>query len=96
MTEKIETTPKVPKFKVNDRVRINKSKNIFSKDYTEFWSREIFIIDSVLKANPWTYKINDLNRAKSIGRFYENVLLRSKLQMSYNPEPDSHIRDKSK
>ena len=79
MTEKIETTPKVPKFKVNDRVRINKSKNIFSKDYTEYWSREIFIIGSVLKANPWTYKINDLNRAKSIGRFYEKVLLRSKL-----------------
>ena len=78
MTEKIETTPKVPKFKVNDRVRINKSKNIFSKDYTEYWSREIFIIGSVLKANPWTYKINDLNRAKSIGRFYEKVLLRSK------------------
>ena len=76
MTEKIETTPK---FKVNDRVRINKSKNIFSKDYTEYWSREIFIIGSVLKANPWTYKINDLNRAKSIGRFYEKVLLRSKL-----------------
>ena len=79
MTEKIEMTPKVPKFKVNDRVRINKSKNIFSKDYTEYWSREIFIIGSVLKANPWTYKINDLNRAKSIGRFYEKVLLRSKL-----------------
>ena len=79
MTEKIETTPKVPKFKVNDRVRINKYKNIFSKDYTEYWSREIFIIDSVLKANPWTYKNNDLNRAKSIGRFYEKVLLRSKL-----------------
>ena len=79
MTEKIETTPKVPKFKVNDRVRINKSKNIFSKDYTEYWSREIFIIGSVLKVNPWTYKINDLNRAKSIGRFYEKVLLRSKL-----------------
>ena len=79
MTEKVETTPKVPKFKVNDRVRINKSKNIFSKDYTEYWSREIFIIGSVLKANPWTYKINNLNRAKSIGRFYEKVLLRSKL-----------------
>ena len=79
MTEKIETTPKVPTFKVNDRFRINKSKNIFSKDYTEYWSREIFIIGSVLKVNPWTYKINDLNRPKSIGRFYEKVLLRSKL-----------------
>ena len=35
------------------------------------WSREIFIIDSVLKNNPWTYKIKDLNREKIIGGFYE-------------------------
>ena len=57
LTENIETSPKGPKFKVNDRVSITKYKNIFSKDYTENWSREIFIINSVLKTNPWTYKI---------------------------------------
>ena len=37
LTEKIETNPKAPKFKVNDRVRITKYKNIFSKHYTESW-----------------------------------------------------------
>ena len=37
LTEKIETNPKSPKFKVNDRVRITKYKNIFSKGYTENW-----------------------------------------------------------
>ena len=41
-------------FKVNDRVRITKYKNVFSKGYTENWSTEILIIDCVLKANPWT------------------------------------------
>ena len=51
VTEKIETSPKAPKFKVKDRVRITNYKNIFSKNYTENWSREIFIIDSVLKTN---------------------------------------------
>ena len=61
MTEKIETNPKAPKFKVNDRVRITKYKNIFSKDYTENWTRVILFIDSVLKTNPYTYKIKDLN-----------------------------------
>ena len=35
LNEKIETNPKAPKFKVNDRVRITKYKNIFSKGYTE-------------------------------------------------------------
>ena len=53
LTEKIETNPKAPKFKVNDRVRITKYKNIFSKGYTKNWSREIFIVDNVLKTNPW-------------------------------------------
>ena len=46
---------------MNDRVRITKYENIFSKGYTESWSREVFIINSVLKANPSTYKIIDLN-----------------------------------
>ena len=54
LTEKIERNPKAAKFKVNDRVKITKYKNIFSEGYTENWSREIFIIDSVLKTNPWT------------------------------------------
>ena len=35
LTEKIETNPTAPKFKVNDRVRITKYKNIFSKGYTK-------------------------------------------------------------
>ena len=79
MTEKIKTNYKVPKFKVNDRVKITKYKNIFSKGYTKSWQREIFIIDSVLKTNPWTYKIIDLHGEKTIESFYEKELLLSKL-----------------
>ena len=51
-TEKIESNLNAPKFKVNDRVRITKYRNIFSKGYTENWPRKIFIINSVLKTNP--------------------------------------------
>ena len=69
--------PKAPKFKVSDKVRITQYKNIFSKGYTKNWSREIFLIDSVLKTNPWTYKIKDLNGEKVIGSFYEKELLLS-------------------
>ena len=68
-----------PKFKVNDRVRITKHKIIFSKGYTEHWSREMFIINSVLKNNTWTYRLKDLNEEKIKGNFYEKELLRSKL-----------------
>ena len=63
-TGKIESNPKAPKFKVKDRVRITTYKNIFSKVYTKNWSREIFIINSVLKTNHWTYKTKDLNGKK--------------------------------
>ena len=28
--------------------------NICNKGYTENWSREIFIIDYILKTDPWT------------------------------------------
>ena len=62
---------------MNDRVRTINYKNIFSKDYTENWSRETFIIDSVLETNAWTYKIKDLNGEKIIGTFYEKELLQS-------------------
>ena len=64
MTKKIETNPKAPKFKVGDRVRITKYKNIFSKGDTENGSIEMFLIDFVLKTNPWTNKIKDVNGEK--------------------------------
>ena len=67
MNGKTETNSKAPKYKVNDRVRISKYKNIFSKSYTEKWSRKTFNIDSILKTIPWT----DKNGEKIIGSFYE-------------------------
>ena len=74
LTQNIETNYNAPEFKVNDRVRITKYKNIFSKGYTKNWSREVSIIDSVLKTNTWT-----LNGEKIIGSFQVKELLRSKL-----------------
>ena len=68
LTEKIKTNLIAPKFKVNDRVRITKYKNIFGKGYNKNWSRETFIINSVLKTYPWIYKIKDLNGEKIVGK----------------------------
>ena len=42
-----EINDKDPKFKVGDRVRISKCKNIFAKGYTPNWSEEIFVIEKV-------------------------------------------------
>ena len=49
LIEKLETNPQAPKFKANDIVKITKYMNFSSKGNTENWSREIFIINSVLK-----------------------------------------------
>ena len=44
LTDEIESSHNVPKFKVGDRVRITKYKNIFSKSYSKNWSKEIWLI----------------------------------------------------
>ena len=77
LSENIKSNPKAPKFELNDTVRITKYRNIFSKGYAENWSRKIFIVDSVLKTNPWTYKIKDLNGKNLIGIFNEKKLIGS-------------------
>ena len=70
MTEKIELSHKAPKFKVGDRVRITKYKNISSYGYTKNWSREVFFNDSVLKTSPWSSKIKDINGKKNNRKFF--------------------------
>ena len=74
----INTSKKInykdPKFKVGDRVRISKYKNIFAKGYMLNWSEEVFVIKKVKNTVPWTYVINDLNGEEIIGTFYEKEL----------------------
>ena len=74
----INTSKKInykdPKFKVGDRVRISKYKNIFAKRYMPNWSEEVFVIKKVKNTVPWTHVINDLNGEEIIGTFYEKEL----------------------
>ena len=62
------------KFKVGDRVRISKFKNIFAKGYTPNWSSEIFIVDKVNDTVPYTYSLKNLNDEEIIGSFYDKEL----------------------
>ena len=82
LTEKTEINLKVPRFKINDRMRITKYKNMFSKGYTENWSREIFIIDSVFKTYPWTYKVRKFFWKRIVVEYFKNELL-SRTKHSY-------------
>ena len=63
-----------PKFKVVDRVRISKYKNIFTKGYTQNWSEEVFVVRKIKHTVLWTYVISDLNGGPIAGSFYEKEL----------------------
>ena len=65
---------KDPKFKVGDRLRLSKYKNIFAKGYIPNWSEEVFVIKKVKNTVPSRYVINDLNGEEIIGTFYEKEL----------------------
>ena len=69
-----EHNEKDSRFKVGDRVRISKFKNIFAKGYTPNWSKEIFIVDKINDTVPYTYNFKDLNGEKIVGSFYDREL----------------------
>ena len=66
-----EHNEKGSRFKVGDRVRISKFKNIFVKGYTPNWSKETFIVDKINGTVPYTYNFKDLNDEEIIGSFYD-------------------------
>ena len=72
-----EHNKKDSRFKVGDRVRISKLKNIFAKGYAPNWSEEIFIVDKINDTVPYTYNIKDLNGEEMIGSFYDRELQKS-------------------
>ena len=74
-----EHNEKDSRFKIGDRVRISKFKNIFAKGYTPNWSREIFIINKINDTVPYTYNLKDLNGEEIIGSFYDRELQKTKL-----------------
>ena len=72
-----EHNEKDSRFKVGDRVRISRYKNIFAKGYTPNRSKEIFIVDKINDTVPYTYNLKDLNDEEIIGSFYDKELQKS-------------------
>ena len=73
-----EHNEKDSKFKVGDRVRISRYKNIFAKGYAPNWSSEIFIVNKINDTVPYTYNLKDLNDEEIIGSFYDRELQKTK------------------
>ena len=70
----IDSNAKDAKFKVGDRVKISKYKNIFAKGYVPNWFEEVFVIRKVKNNVPRTYIISDLNGEEIDGTLYEKEL----------------------
>lgn len=65
---------RVPKFKLNDKVRISKYKTLFAKGYTPSWSTELFTIYQVRKTSPPVYHLRDEEGNIIKGVFYGQEL----------------------
>ena len=73
-----------PKLKVSDYVRNAGKRNIFSKGYTSNWNGELFKVNEILKTQPPTYKIEDMNGEIIEGKYYEQELLKSEFDFESN------------
>ena len=63
-----------PKFKVNDRVRLNKKHRVFKKGYLSGWTEEVFIVSRVVPGSVVTYKIKEMDDTPLEGTFYSQDL----------------------
>ena len=79
---KYNITNKIPKFKINDIVRISlKRRELFDKPSDNIkWSEELFKIHSIDKSNVISYKIKDMNNEIIQGIFHEKELQLSKMK----------------
>ena len=80
MTYTYDVTNKIPKFKINDFVRLSlKRRELFDKPSGNIKSsEEVFKIQSIHKSNVITYKIKDMNNEVIQRIFYQNELSKTK------------------
>ena len=79
----IKSTKARPKFKLVIMLEMQ-IHVISSKGYTSNWNRELFKVNEVLKTQPPTYKIEDINGEIIEGKYYEQELLKSEFDFESN------------
>ena len=72
--KKLNKKPRKPKFKVENRVRLNKKFRQFKKGYLPGWTEEVFIVSRVIPGEVVTYKIKEMNDTPLEGNFYTQDL----------------------
>ena len=67
---------KLPKFQVEDFVRVPDERKLYSKCCKTNWNREFFKIHSINNTSPVTYILKDENKEILRGKYYEQEFLR--------------------
>jgi len=73
-SKRLSAKRRKPKFKVNDRVRLNKKFRTFKKSYLPGWTEEVFIVTRVIPGSVVTYKIKEMDDTPLEGTFYSQDL----------------------
>jgi len=87
---------KLPKFAVNDLIRISKAKKTFEKGYRSNWTREIFKIKRVYRKRLPEYSIQDLMGEDILGKFLEAEMQTVKAQESQTFRVNKILKTKGK
>ena len=74
-----------PKSKIGDHARISKYKNIFDKEYTQYWWEEVFVVSQIKSTVPRTHVISDLN-GEPIARSFSEKELQKTNQKEFRTE----------
>ncbi|KAL3123840.1 hypothetical protein niasHT_004934 [Heterodera trifolii] len=78
-----------PRFKAGDRVRIEKHKHVFQKEYVGRFTGEIFTIDTVDEGrSPITYRIRDMDGELIKGNRTNSFRVRLPRKLQFNAEWD--------
>ena len=69
----VGSNEKDPKFKIGDRVRISKYKNIFAGRYAPNWSEEVFVISKIKNTVPWTFTFLSFSKVPQTFDFFHLI-----------------------
>ena len=69
-SKRLNTKRHKPKFKVNNRVRLNNKFRTFKKGYLPGWTEEVFIVTRVVPGSVVTYRIKEMDDTPLEGTFY--------------------------
>lgn len=76
----------LPRYKLDDAVRIAREKTIFRKGYLPTFSDKIYDVEKIKKSDPNEYVLHDDEGEKIKGRFYEPELARTRKDTTYRIE----------